>query len=231
MSILAKDSRNKEGNLIHSNIQFSSLFSFLNIESCIFEETKTNNMTTQKTVTDHLNFDEVKNKAMRMIQEDNDRIIGLYAVIAIHTGLRNSDLMCLTWEDVRTWKLEGKMYSKEKKTSKNTERIYHPAIDEALKHFNINQEGYVFTGRKNTGQPLSIQQINRKLKEHFKKKGKKVSSHSLRKTFGRRFWQVHNETESALVTLSQVFNHSSVAITRIYLNIEQEDIDNGFLKL
>lgn len=188
-------------------------------------------MTAEKTVTDHLNFDEVKNKAMKLIKEDTDRVIGLYAIIAIHSGLRNSDLMCLRWEDIRNWKNEGRMYAKEQKTDKRTQRPYHPAFDEALKFFNIHQEGYVFTGRKNTGQPLTIQQINRKLKEHFKKKGKKVSSHSMRKTFGRRYWEAQNETERALVELSKIFNHTSIAVTRTYLNIEQDDIDNGFMLL
>ena len=53
-----------------------------------------------------------------------------------------------------------------------------------------------------------------------------ISSHSLRKTFGRRVYETFGETEKALVMLSKIYNHSSVGITRTYLDITQEEIED-----
>jgi hypothetical protein len=50
----------------------------------------------------------------------------------------------------------------------------------------------------------------------------------LRKSFARRVYQNLNESENALVLLSNIFSHSSVAITRMYLAIWKETISNVY---
>ena len=51
------------------------------------------------------------------------------------------------------------------------------------------------------------------------------SCHSLRKTFGRQVYNMNSEnSELALVKLMELFNHSSVAITKRYLGLRQEEI-------
>ena len=53
------------------------------------------------------------------------------------------------------------------------------------------------------------------------------SSHSLRKTFGRRVWLQECDRgrgDQALLLLCDVFGHSSIAITKRYLGIRQEEI-------
>ena len=80
-----------------------------------------------------------------------------------------------------------------------------------------------------TGQPLSIQRVNVLLKQIKTKYGLKtvrnISSHSLRKTFGRKVFESAGENANmALVRLSELFNHSNVAITKIYLGIRQEEL-------
>lgn len=51
------------------------------------------------------------------------------------------------------------------------------------------------------------------------------SCHSLRKTFGRQVYTMSGENaELALVKLMELFNHSSVAITKRYLGLRQEEI-------
>jgi len=51
------------------------------------------------------------------------------------------------------------------------------------------------------------------------------STHSLRKTFGRKLVDSAGaESEMALIKLSEIFNHSSPAITRHYLGLRQEEI-------
>ena len=51
------------------------------------------------------------------------------------------------------------------------------------------------------------------------------SCHSLRKTFGRQVYNMNSEnSELALVKLMELFNHSSLAITKRYLGLRQEEI-------
>ena len=55
-----------------------------------------------------------------------------------------------------------------------------------------------------------------------------IGSHSLRKTFG--FWRWHEaeDKDKALVILSKLFNHSSVSMTRKYIGILDEEIEDMF---
>ena len=45
----------------------------------------------------------------------------------------------------------------------------------------------------------------------------RYSSHFMRKTLGRRIWNQNNCSEKALLLLGQVFNHSNIQTTKIYL--------------
>ena len=59
------------------------------------------------------------------------------------------------------------------------------------------------------------------------KSAKVFSSHTLRKTFGRRIWLQECDQgrgDQALLLLCDVFGHSSIAITKRYLGIRQEEI-------
>ena len=59
----------------------------------------------------------------------------------------------------------------------------------------------------------------------YRLKVKNFSCHSLRKTFGRQVYTMNGEnSELALVKLMELFNHSSVAITKRYLGLRQEEI-------
>lgn len=77
------------------------------------------------------------------------------------------------------------------------------------------------------GKPYSVQWINLVLKElkgHYNLKIKHFSTHSLRKTFGRKVFESSDNAELALVKLMELFNHSSVSITKRYLGLRQEEI-------
>jgi site-specific recombinase XerD len=74
----------------------------------------------------------------------------------------------------------------------------------------------------------SIQSINRLLKVIFKKEAKSlnISTHSMRKSFGRKVYENCGESEKALNYLSELFNHTSLSVTRRYLGIRQEELNN-----
>ena len=65
----------------------------------------------------------------------------------------------------------------------------------------------------------------KKIKTVYQLKAKNVSTHSLRKTFGRRVVDMSGpDAEMALIKLSELFNHSSPSVTRRYLGLRQEEL-------
>jgi len=85
---------------------------------------------------------------------------------------------------------------------------------------------------KKTNKVRTIRIINVILKE-VKKKYKlrlgNFSCHSLRKTFGRQVYNMNSDnSELALVKLMELFNHSSVTITKRYLGLRQEELLNTY---
>ena len=81
---------------------------------------------------------------------------------------------------------------------------------------------------------MSIQYVNTKLKDIVKRyniRGSNISSHSLRKSFGRRVWEINNHSDKSLIILSEMFNHSNIAVTRKYLGIRQSEIFDVYKSL
>ena len=57
---------------------------------------------------------------------------------------------------------------------------------------------------------------------------KNFSSHSLRKSFGSEIWNKSHYSEKALILLSEIFDHSNMQITKRYLGINDEEIENAY---
>jgi len=154
-----------------------------------------------------------------------------------YLGLRASDLLDLKWSDVLG---KEEVVITEKKTGKlryisiNTslKEILTYTTKELSRQGKFNFDSYLFANRK--GGKVSIQYINRLLKNTFSDYGVKTqnaSTHTLRKTFGKRVWEMDGKSERSLIYLSQIFNHSSISITRRYIGIVQEDIRDIYMKL
>lgn len=168
----------------------------------------------------YLDFDKTLVTAFKMLKDEKTKSFALLVISGINLGLRIDDLSRLTFEDLR-----GETISiVEGKTKKQRTLKVNDNIRRALSYFGDEVSGYAFKSQK--GMRFSPQHINRLLKQYFKGVGTgKVSSHSLRKCFGRRVWDNDNQSERALVYLSQLFNHSSTQVTRIYLGIQQEELN------
>jgi integrase len=146
----------------------------------------------------------------------------------INTGLRISDILKLKVEDLNSDSISlVETKTKKRRVIKLNDNV--KTAFKLLKERNPNIEGYVFTSNQNT--VYSVQYINRALKQLFGGKNLAVSSHSCRKTFGRAVYLRNNETDKALLYLSELFNHSSPAITKRYLGIRQEELDDIYMSL
>jgi integrase len=177
----------------------------------------------QRTTADYLPWNEMLVLTQKLLRDKDYQFATLIAT-GSYTGLRISDLSRLKWSD-----MTNPLVLTEKKTGKGRTIHLHEDLLDFLNQIKLQtkpKEGNLLFD-------LSIQYTNRKLKRiatHYEL-DIKFSTHSFRKTFGRRIWEKNNHSEKALILLGQVFNHSSVAITKRYLGIRDKEIQDIYLNL
>ena len=178
-------------------------------------------------VSDYLEFNMAYNKAMNLLNDKKQQTIGLYILVSIYTGLRTSDMQNLEWDDI----CSDSLRIREIKTGKVRDIKINNIVSDVSKKLRNGRNGKVFISQK--GSVYTTQALNRILKKVFYKESKKgnISTHSLRKTFGRRVYDMNNQSDHALLLLSEAFSHSNTQITRIYLGLRKEEIESIYINL
>ena len=180
------------------------------------------------TTADYIEWNTAVNLVHRLYK-DKDYKMSLLIGCGIFFGLRISDILQLSWDML----LDDSSFELiEKKTQKRREvRInkgFQKHIWDCYNALLITDKSEkCFKSRER--RVYSIQRINMLLKDIKKKYGiksvKNFSTHSLRKTFGRHVYErADSNGETALVMLSELFNHSNIAITKRYLGLRKEEI-------
>lgn len=165
---------------------------------------------------------------IRKLYRDRDYIMSLFIGCGCFLGLRVSDLRRLTWSmllDADRFVIDEQKTSKRRVVKVNADFRKHIEMCRvALGVENMNVHCFL----SSRGHVLTTQRLNVRLKEIRAKYNVKVdnfSCHSLRKAFGRRVFEQSGENaQLALVKLSELFNHSSVAITKIYLGLHEKEL-------
>jgi integrase len=198
------------------------------------------------TEADPMSWNDLQNLISRMsydidnsqINESKRKLLSKFLLlisIGCYCGLRASDLLRLRWKEVVEQKhleLIEKKTGKKRSISLNQNLINIINKQyQTIKPIRLND--LIFcnkTGEKS----FSIQYVNKKLKSIcliYKIKVKNPSTHTLRKSFGKRVYEMNFKSEDALITLSHIFNHSSISITRRYIGIQSEKIRDIYLNL
>jgi integrase len=171
------------------------------------------------------------------LKQDGNLTFYLFILCGCYFGLRAGDLLSLAWPDV----LDRDDFTiHEQKTGKTRKVTINPAVRDALHEVSrlltrrgrFDPNGYLFANR--WGSPLSISYVNKQLHVLFSKYNVRVqnpSTHTLRKTFGRRVWEMDGKSERALIYLSVIFSHTSIATTRKYIGVTERQIADVYLKL
>lgn len=180
------------------------------------------------TTADYIEWDAAIN-LMHKLYKDGKYRMSLLIGCGIFFGLRISDILQLRWDML----LHAPTFVIiEKKTQKRREVKINSSFQRHIKDCCLaldvkdEQERCFISPR---GGVYSIQRINVLLKEikqkYNLKSVKNFSSHSLRKSFGRHVYErADTNAEMALALLSELFNHSSISITKRYLGIRHEEL-------
>ena len=174
---------------------------------------------------------------LQKLERDGQYKFELLIATGCYTGLRIGDLLKLRWIDVLN---RDDLELTEGKTKKVRRIKLNPNLGEIITRLhhkmNINNDQELLFINKTRTKAINIQYINRRLKEIASKYNLQIpanstSSHLFRKTLGRNVWKINNYSEKSLLLLSEVFNHSSVSVTKIYLGLKQEEIGDVYLNL
>ena len=182
---------------------------------------------------DALDWDEAISLIARL-KEDNRWRDAMLLASGCFLGLRISDLLHLKWKDLDC---DRPLVIVEKKTGKKRRMKINPTLnaiaEQAMDALDVRDaDTLIFTSQMSGWRcPMTRQRAFQILKEiaekYHIKSAQNVSTHTLRKTFGRRVWLQECEKgrgEQALVLLCDVFGHSSPKITKRYLGIRQDEI-------
>ena len=183
------------------------------------------------TTADYIQWDTMLNLVRRLYKDRKYRL-SLLVGCGCFFGLRISDLKTLTWGQLLS---SSKFSLTEKKTGKHREVKINEGFQShiidcynALKVEDMSEQCFI----NNRGQVISTQMINRHLKcikTKYNIKVEHLSSHSFRKTFGRKVVESAGEqSEMALIKLSEIFNHASPMITRRYLGLRAEELEEVY---
>ena len=153
-------------------------------------------------------------------------------VLGFNTALRISDLLRLTWDDVYDFEkkcVKAVINITEKKTGKSKVIALNKQVIKALLLYapKVAQRGRFLIENSRTGRAISRIQAYRLIRAaadalQFQNR---VSCHSLRKTFGYFAWK----NGVSPVVIMEIYNHSSLAVTRRYLGVTQDDKNEVYL--
>lgn len=162
---------------------------------------------------------------------NNTRDLLLFC-LSINNGLRMSDILHLTVNDVCNLKVGEMVTIKEKKTGKNNVLCLNKSVHKILRQYiderRPDGNEYLFISKKGTNRPLTVSTVGSMIKSWCKDLHivGNYSSHSLRKT-----WGFHQRTKYGvgMELLMKRFNHSSMSVTLRYVGIQDKDVNDLLL--
>lgn len=176
---------------------------------------------------DYMEWD-VMLSLIRKLYRDKNYRMSLLVGCGCFFGLRISDIRSLTWEMLLS---DDKFVINEKKTGKRRVVKINADFQKHIRQchdalYITNDSEKCFISQKKM--VYSTQRINvllKMIKKRYNLKIEHFSTHSLRKTFGRKVFESSGEQANiALMRLSELFNHSNVAVTKIYLGIREKEL-------
>lgn len=187
----------------------------------------------------------IKQISQYLIEHERYRDNMLF-IVGINFGLRVSDLLQLRYfmliDNDYTFRNSFPILEKKTKNTRKVKKNRYITINDAvieavtlyLEHNHCKMDDYLFRSESNRGgnlnKPMSRISVDRILKGIAEEVGltEKISTHTLRKTFGYHQMVMSGNDPRKLLLLQKIFGHSSAAQTLAYIGITQEEISDAY---
>lgn len=187
-----------------------------------------------ETTADYIPWEEAIQLIKNLYNGKNYRM-SLFVSIGCFWGLRVSDILELKWStilDVKSFTVREIKTGKSRSISVNEQLRKHiRKCYEQMRPKSVDSP--VIANR--LGEAITTRYLNQELKRIKVKYNlhiDRISTHSLRKTFGRQVYNLGGKNaELSLMKLCEIFNHTSVAVTRRYLGLRAEELAETYESL
>lgn len=176
---------------------------------------------------DYMEWD-VMLSLIRKLYRDGNYRMSLLIGCGCFFGLRISDILTLTWYMLLD---DDKFTLNEKKTNKRRVVKINADFQQHIKqchdalHITNDNEKCLLSQKKMVYSTQRINVLFKEIKKKYNLKIEHFSTHTMRKTFGRKVFESAGENANmALMRLSELFNHSNVSVTKIYLGIREKEL-------
>ncbi len=152
----------------------------------------------------------------------------LLFVLGINSGLRISDLLLLTVDDVKN---KHRLSIREKKTGKLKDFPLSDTCKQAIQEYletGNSQSTWLFPSKKGN-RPISRIQAYRVINSAARFIGIEdaIGTHTLRKTFG--YWAYKGGVD--ITKIQKLLNHSAPSVTLSYIGITKDELDDVYVNL
>lgn len=176
---------------------------------------------------DYMEWD-VMLSLIRKLYRDGNYRMSLLIGCGCFFGLRISDILTLTWSmllDDDKFTLNEKKTNKRRTVKVNSDFQHHIKQCHDALHITNDNEKCFLSQKKMVYSTQRINVLFKEIKKKYNLKIEHFSTHTMRKTFGRKVFESAGENANmALMRLSELFNHSNVAVTKIYLGIREKEL-------
>ena len=176
---------------------------------------------------DYMEWDVILSLIRKLYRDGNYRM-SLLIGCGCFFGLRISDILTLTWYMLLD---DDKFTLNEKKTNKRRVVKINADFQQHIKqchdalHITNDNEKCFLSQKKMVYSTQRINVLFKEIKKKYNLKIEHFSTHTMRKTFGRKVFESAGENANmALMRLSELFNHSNVSVTKIYLGIREKEL-------
>ena len=168
------------------------------------------------------------NELNKILEVENDKMFYDIYIVTFYTGLRNSEIVNLQWDDCDLKRRIIKIQNKENFLTKNKRERIIPMNDkvidilQSIEYQNSYGSNYVF---KKDGRQINKMYLTKRFKKSVRQAGlsEKIHFHSLRHSFASNLVQKNVN----LFTVQKLLGHTQISTTQRYSHLRSDDLVNA----
>ncbi|MCT4662156.1 MAG: tyrosine-type recombinase/integrase [Tissierellales bacterium] len=162
-------------------------------------------------------------KCIIRFEKKKKQRIALFIAIGMYSGLRSSDIFNIEKRDL----INNEVVLYEIKTNKRRQVYFSESFYDLIRDIDLDDFHDLLFYNEKTGDCYKyrymLDQIKAMAQKHLSINPKSVSTHVLRKSYARRYYELSPDKSKALIELSEILNHANTSLTRHYISLNEDD--------